>query len=87
MKVKLNKELEIEVKKLILDLKSKSIEEFINNAIRDKILELKKKRIKEKVERKIDIMKLAGTWKMTDNEWDEIRESLDEERRMWKVKM
>ena len=43
MEVHINKELMPEIKSLVVTLKFEDIDEFVNKAIRDKILELKKK--------------------------------------------
>mgnify|MGYP001572679984 CR=1 FL=1 len=43
MEIQISKELEPEVKAIVLALKFKSMEEFVNKAIRNKILEIRKK--------------------------------------------
>ena len=47
MEVHIDKKLTPELQNLVTTLKFKSIEEFINKAIRDKILEIKRKRFLE----------------------------------------
>lgn len=47
MEIKIDKELTPKLQKLVAALKFKSTEEFINKAIRDKILEIKRKRFFE----------------------------------------
>ena len=47
MEIQISKEFEPEVKRLMVAIKLKSIEEFINRAIKDKILQAKKERFIE----------------------------------------
>ena len=47
MEIQVSKELEPEIKSLVVALKLKNMEEFVNKAIRDKILEIRKKRFTE----------------------------------------
>ncbi len=47
MEIHIDKELAPELQNLVAALKFKNIEEFINRAIRDKILEIKRKRFFE----------------------------------------
>ena len=51
MEIHISKELELEIKKIALALKFRTTEEFIKKAIREKILEIKKKRFFEISER------------------------------------
>ena len=48
MEIQISKELEPEVKSLVIALKFKSMEEFVNRVIREKILEIRKKRFIER---------------------------------------
>lgn len=41
--------------------------------------------IKNKKERK-SIMALAGSWKMSDDEWNNVRKSLEKTWKKWKIK-
>jgi len=47
MEVHIRKELVPEIKNLVVTLKFDNMDEFVNSAIRDKILELRKKRFVE----------------------------------------
>lgn len=47
MEIHIDKKLTPELQNLVTTLKFKSVEEFINKAIRDKILEIKRKRFLE----------------------------------------
>lgn len=47
MEIHIDKRLTPELQNIVLTLKFKNIEEFINKAIRDKILEIKRKRFFE----------------------------------------
>ncbi len=60
MEVSISKELEPEVKALVLALKFKSMEEFVNRAIRDKILEIRKGRFIEITNRVAEGLRKKG---------------------------
>ncbi len=60
MEIQISKELEPEVKSLVIALKFKSMEEFVNRVIREKILEIRKKRFIEITDRVAEGLRKKG---------------------------
>ena len=60
MEIQLSKELEPEIRNLVIALKFKSMEDFVNKAIRDKILEIRKKKFIEITDKISEGLKRKG---------------------------
>lgn len=60
MEIHIDKKLTPEIQNIVATLKFKSIEEFINKAIRDKILEIKRKRFFELSDKISESLKEQG---------------------------